>query len=420
MGSILRATLVVSALLTVVGCAGLSMKGSSSRGAKQGWTQWRGPDRSGISIDEELLESWPEGGPALLWKTTDLGSGYSAVSVSNGRIYTQGKRDDASWVFAIDAADGSEIWTRQIGSKYSNKRGGGPRGTPTLVGDRLYALSGNGDLVCLATDDGEQLWHVNILERFGTENLKWGISESPLVDRDHVIVATGSADGSIVAFDRSNGEIVWQSEGLTDEPGYASALVENVGGVRQIIHFTDKAAVGVRASDGKPLWRYEKAANDVANCTTPLYHDGRVFVTSAYDTGAALLRLTSQGSETTAEEVYFTREMMNHHGGVVLIDGYVYGFSNKNLVCIDFETGERMWRDKSVGKGSVAAADGKLYIQGQTGIVGLVEATPEAYREISRFEIEQKKTKSWAHPVITGGRLYIRNRDELLAYDLRP
>ena len=168
-----------------------------------------------------------------------------------------------------------------------------------------------------------------------------------------------------------------------------------MGGVRQLIHVTDEAAVGVRADDGKVLWRYDRASNSTANCTTPVYDDSHVFVTSGYDTGAALLKLTSDGSETSAEEVYFTRDMMNHHGGVVLIDGYIYGFSNNTLTCMNFKTGEVMWKDRSVGKGSLTAADGMLYLLSEKGVVGLAHATPDGYSEVSRFELERKSRKSW-------------------------
>jgi outer membrane protein assembly factor BamB len=385
--------------------------------AQAEWPQWRGPDRSGVSNDTGLLKTWPSDGPPLLWQAT-VGKGYSSVAISNGVLYTLGERHDAEWVVAVNTADGQQLWTRQIGPDYDNDKGGGPRSTPTVVGDRMYVLGASGDLQCLATKDGEPVWQTNILQRSGGENLKWGISESPLVDGDHVIVITTDPDGAIIAFDRHTGKVAWRSTEVTDAPGYASALLVDVGGVRQVVHFTDRATVGVRAADGKLLWRYEKAANDTANCTTPLYRDGHVFLTSGYDTGAALLKLTSAGNETKAEEVYFTRDMMNHHGGVVLVGNHVYGFSNANLACLDFMTGKEMWRDRSVGKGSLTAADGMLYLLSEKGVIALARATPEGYEEISRFEIEAEGY-TWAHPVVSGGRLYIRNRSQLLCYDVR-
>jgi outer membrane protein assembly factor BamB len=382
------------------------------------WPQWRGPRRDGVSSDTGLLASWPAEGPPLLWKSGDIGKGYSSVAISDGVLYTLGERSHRETLVALDTADGREIWSRAFGPEYDNDRGGGPRSTPTVVGDRIYVLGVSGDLVCFKTADGEPVWQVNILQMADNNNLKWGISESPLVDGDHVIVATGDPEGSIVAFDRQTGAVVWRSTGADDDPGYASAIVADVGGVRQIIHFTEDSALGVRAADGKVLWRYEDASNDTANCTTPIYRDGHVFLTSGYDTGAALLRLTSHEGTTKAEEVYFTRDMMNHHGGVVLVGDHLYGFSNNMLTCMEFKTGKKVWEDRSVGKGSLTAADGMLYLYSEKGVVGLARATPERYEEVSRFAIPTEYN-TWAYPVVVDGRLYIRNRGELHCYDVK-
>lgn len=394
-------------LVTVLGL-GLGSAGGAD------WPQWRGPDRSGVSRETGLASSWPEGGPRLVWKVTGAGQGYSSVAVVAGRVEVE----DAEHLLAFDAADGHLLWKLRIGADFDDSRGGGPRSTPTVVGDRLFVLGAGGDLWSVSLD-GKGVWHVPILERFKTENITWGLSESPLVDGDKVIVATGSAKGSIVAFDRKTGEVVWQSGGLKDEPGYASAIAVDVGGVRQVVHFTAQAAAGVRLSDGAVLWRHAKAANRTANCTTPVFDGDRVFVTSAYDTGGALLELKAEGKSTSAREVYFTRDMQNHHGGVVLVGGQLYGFSDSILTCIDFATGEPRWRERSVGKGSLIAADGKLFLLSESAVVGLVEATPAGYRELGRFTIERDSRPSWAHPALADGRLYIRNGDAIYCYDVK-
>lgn len=433
--SILRVGLTVSVLFVLAPGCGAPPPGPASADAPAAgpgrarsagtrpagdWPQWRGADRSGVSSETGLLDEWPAGGPPLVWKATGLGSGFSSVAIHGGRAYTMGKADEGQWVFAVDIADGSQLWKRQIGMDYDNDKGGGPRGTPTVAGDDLYLMSATGDVWGLAAADGTPRWHVNVLETFGGENPKWGLSESPLVEGDLVIVNSGSPQGSLVALNRRNGKLVWQSSELRDEAAYTSAVATTVGDVRQIVHFTGQAAVGVRASDGKLLWRYEKVANDTANCATPVVHDGHAFFTSGYDTGAALLRLTPGGAGTVAEEVYFTRDMMNHHGGVVLVDGHIYGFSGSILTCIDFMTGQQRWQDRSVGKGSLAAADGMLYLFSEGGVVGLARATPAGYQEVSRFQLTLTSSrKTWAHPVIAGGRLYLRNRDELLCYDVK-
>jgi outer membrane protein assembly factor BamB len=319
----------------------------------------------------------------------------------------------------LNRADGKQLWSKALGRTLGNDQGSGPRGTPTVDGDRVYVLSENGDLACLRTADGTSVWQRNILEEFGARNIQWLISESPLVDGNHVIVTPGGTGAGIVALDKMTGKTVWTSKELNDEAGYSSPIVADVQGVRTIMTLTAEAAVGVRASDGKLMWRYRPVANRTANITTPVYFDNKVFFTSAYDTGAALLGLTALNGEVSAREIYFTRNMQNHHGGVVLIGGYLYGFNNSILTCLEFSTGNLLWRDRSVGKGSLTYADGHLYILGENNVVGLVAATPTGYQEKGRFGIEDQGAPSWAHPVVSGGRLYIRNQGTLTAYDIR-
>jgi outer membrane protein assembly factor BamB len=403
--------------MVVLGAVALAAGLQSASAAD--WPQWRGPERNGISAETDLLDAWPEGGPRLVWTASGAGGGFSSMAVAGGRLYTLGElEDDSEYLLAFDAADGKLLWKLRNGGDYDNDRGGGPRSTPTVDGDRIFVYGSLGDLRA-ATLDGKSVWHVPVLEKFGTGNLEWGLSESPLVVDGKVIVASGSPGGSIVAFDRKTGEVVWQSAGLTDQPGYASAIAATVGGVRQVVHFTSKAAVGVRLSDGKPMWRYTQVANDTANCATPAFRDDRVFFTSGYDTGGALLKLATSGGETAASEAYFTRDMQNHHGGVVVLDGHVYGFSDTNLTCLDLATGKVKWRDRSVGKGSLIAADGKLYLLSERNTVALAEANPAGYKEISRFSFEASSHHSWAHPVIANGRLYIRDRDAIRCYDVK-
>ena len=223
----------------------------------------------------------------------------------------------------------------------------------------------------------------------------------------------------MVKLDKMTGKTVWTSKELSDAAGYSSITAADVQGVRTYMTFTESAGVGVRASDGKLMFRYPAAANSVANVATPIFSNNKVFFSSAYGTGGGLLDLTVQNGEVAAKEVYFTREMRNHHGGMVLVDGYLYGYNDSILTCLEFATGKMMWRDRSVGKGSVTYADGHLYIQGETNVVGLAEATPTGYREKGRFSIPDKGAPSWAHPVISDGRLYVRNQDILLVYDIK-
>jgi len=292
------------------------------------------------------------------------------------------------------------------------------RGTPTVDGDRLYVLTENGDLACLK-HDGAVVWQRNILRDFNGRNIPWLISESPLVDGNRVIVSPGGRNAGIVALDKMTGATLWTSTELSDEAAYASPIVADVQGVRTIMTYTADAGVGVRASDGKLMWRHRPAANNTANIATPVFFDNKVFYASAYGTGGVLLGLRAENGEVRAQEIYMTREMQNHHGGVVLVNGYLFGYNNAILTCLEFATGKMMWRNRSVGKGSLTAADGHLYILGEDHVVGLVEATASGYREKGRFEIRDLGLPAWSHPVVSNGRLYIRNLGTLTSYDIR-
>ena len=382
------------------------------------WPQWQGPDRNGLSKETGLLKQWPASGPPLVWAVSNLGPGYGSIAISGDRIFVQGSRGRDSVVFALNRADGQGVWSKALGQARTNEQGPGARGTPTVDGDRLYVLTENGDLACLKTD-GTAVWQRNILTDFGARNISWLISESPLVDGNMVIVTPGGRGAGIVALDKMSGKTIWTSKELSDEAGYASCVVADVQGIRTVMTLTAEAGVGVRESDGKLMWRYQRVANNTANITTPIFFDNKVFYSSAYGTGGALLGLTAQGGEVKAKEIYFTREMENHHGGVMLVNGYLYGFNNSILTCLEFTTGKMMWRHRSVGKGSLMYADGNLYLQSEDNVVGLAEATPTGYNEKGRFRIADQGLPSYAHPVVSGGKLYIRNQGTLASYDVR-
>ena len=404
---------VVLALGLTIGVAGQSPAPPTD------WPQWRGPDRNGLSKESGLLQQWPASGPPLVWSISSLGAGYGSLAIKDDRIFVQGSNGRQSIIYVLSRADGKGVWSKALGPAGNNDRGPGPRGTPTVDGDRVYVLTENGDLACLKTLDGTAVWQRNILKDFGGRNIEWEISESPLVDGNNVIVTPGGRGAGMVALDKLTGATVWTSKDLSDEAGYASAVVGDVQGVRTVMALTAEAGVGVRASDGKLMWRYRQVANRTANITTPIFSDNKVFYSSAYDAGGALLGLTAQNGEVKAQEIYFTREMQNHHGGVLLINGYLYGFNNSILTCLEFSTGKMMWRNRSVGKGSLTYADGHLYIESEDNVVGLADASPTGYREKGRFRIPDQGLPSWAHPVVAGGRLYIRNQRTLSEYDIR-
>lgn len=403
--------MMVRVLVAAVVCSATAINASD-------WPQWQGPDRTRISKETGLLTSWPASGPPVVWTSTSLGGGYGSPAVAGDRVFVQSTRGANSVVIALNRADGKEVWSKALGPSGDNNRGPGPRGTPTVDGDRLYVLTESGDLACLTTS-GAAVWQRNILKEFGGSQLRWLISESPLVDGPHLVVSPGGQGAGIVKLDKMTGKTVWTTKELSDAAGYSSIIAADVQGVRTYLTFTSAAGVGVRASDGKLMFRYPTAANRVANIATPIFANNKVFFTSAYDTGAGLLDLTTQNGEVAAKEVYFTRDMRNHHGGVVLVDGHLYGFSDAILVCLDFATGQLKWRDRSVGKGTVTFADGHLYLQSENNVIGLAEATPTGYREKGRFTITDTGLPSWAHPAISDGRLYIRNQNTLVAYDIK-
>lgn len=378
------------------------------------WPQWRGANRDGISKETGLLKQWPTDGPPLAWKATGAGNGYSSFAVANNRLYTMGLRGTKEFVVAFDVATGKEVWATAHGGAFRNDRGDGPRGTPTVDGDRIYALGGNGDLSALDTKTGKVVWTMNVLEKFGGSNITWGISESPLVVGDKVLVNPGGPGASIVALNKKDGSVVWKSQ--SDRAGYSSAVPVQIGNTTQVVFFTHKRAVGLDLKDGKLLWEYGKAANNVANAATPIVRGNRVFISSDYGTGAGLVEIKADG---VAQEVYFTKDMRNHHSTSVLIGDYLYGFSGGILTAMKFDTGEVAWKDRSVGKGSIVFADGHIYAVSENGVVGLVEATPAGYKEKGRFHIQQDSLPTWTHPVVAGGKLYIRDQDTIYAYDVR-
>ncbi|HVG34567.1 MAG TPA: PQQ-binding-like beta-propeller repeat protein [Pyrinomonadaceae bacterium] len=381
------------------------------------WPQWRGPNRDGISKETGLLKQWPTDGPPLAWKAKGAGIGYSSMSISQGRLYTMGLRGDSEYVIAFDVATGKEVWATVNGKAYRDDRGDGPRGTPTVDGDKLYALGGNGDLSCLEARTGRAVWKMNILQKFGGSNIGWGISESPLVLGDRVLVNAGGPGASIVALNKKDGTVLWKTQ--SDKAGYSSAIPLQVGGKTQVVFFTQERALGIDPADGKVLWEYSRPANNVANVATPVARANRVWISSDYGTGGGLVEIKADAKGVTASEVYFTKEMRNHHSSSVLVGDHLYGFSSGILTAMRFDTGEVAWKDRSVGKGSLVYADGHRYCLSENGVVGLVEATPTAYREKGRFRIQQENLPTWAHPVIAGGRLYIRDQDTIYAFDVR-
>jgi len=385
------------------------------------WPQWRGANRENHSPDTGLLKSWPAEGPALVWKATNLGSGYSTVSVVGDRIYTAGDAGESSHVHAFDTA-GKHVWSAKLGRPGQPPAGyPGTRSQPTVDGDLVFMLGQHGDLVCYQTADGKEAWRKNLAKDFNGKVGGWGFSESVIVDGDNVICTPGGPDGTLLALNKKTGEKVWRTTDLADSAEYVSAVPTTITGAKQYVQMTGRSVFGV-APDGKLLWRADRKGR-TATIPTPIIYKDHVFVTSGYGVGCNLFKVTKDGDAFKTEQVYESKVMVDHHGGVVRVGDYIYGHSDgKGWVCQKYDTGEIVWSNPGVGKGAVTYADGRLYTrsEGGKGTVALVEASPDAYKETGRFDQPDRSSKnSWAHPVVINGRMYLRDQDVLLCYSVR-
>jgi outer membrane protein assembly factor BamB len=415
--------------------------------AADDWPQWQGPDRNSISKECGLLQQWPQAGPPLAWKAQRLGGGDSAPSIASGRIYGMSNRGDDEVVWALSEPDGKELWVARLGPAFKQQwpqSKEGPGCTPTVDGDRLYVEGLAGDVTCLQVKDGKPLWQRSLQKDFDAVAPTWSFRESPLVDGDKVLCTPGGADATMVALDKMTGKTLWKSQlpgGTAEAPGafmhskagaaYASPIAFDFEGQRQYAQFTATALIGVEASDGKLLWRYDRPANShKINCSTPVYFDGYVLAASAYGVGGGLVKLNqTPNGGVKAEEVWFSKKLQNHHGGMVVYGGCVYGANGGNeggaLICLDFKTGNVLWDEKNdperrAPKGSVALADGRLYYRTEKGTMLLIEPSAKEYLERGRFEQpDRTKLPAWAHPVIANGKLYLRDQEVLLCYHIK-
>jgi outer membrane protein assembly factor BamB len=388
------------------------------------WPQWLGPDRNGVSNETGLLKQWPKGGPQLKWKATNIGEGYSAPAVANGRIYLLGTKDNDEHVIALDEKDGTPTWSAKVG-KRANAGYPGPRGTPTVDGDKLYALGSAGDLVCVELTKGDVIWSKNLARDFGGKPGSWAYSESPLVDGDVVVVSPGGKNATVVALHKQDGQLAWKSAVPGgDNAAYGSPIRIEAAGLKQYVCFLSNGLVGLAAADGKFLWRYNNPANGTANIPTPVFHDGHVFGVSGYGVGGGVVKLEADSDKVTASQVWFSKEMVSQIGGFLRVGDYLYGAGGGKgggpFMCVEFTTGKIVWRNPSVGSASLCVAGGMLYVRGHGGNVALVEASPTAYNEHGRFNQPDRSNKpAWPYPVVANGCLYLRDQGVLLCYDVR-
>lgn len=407
-----------------------SMKNQPSGGGVASWPAFRGPNGDGISTDKGLLASWPESGPEKVWVYENAGMGYSGFSVVDGKLYTMGTRGDELTVISVDTATGKETWSTAIGtddkSGYSAGWGHGPRGTPTFSDGMVFALGPKGTIACLSAEDGTKIWSKDMKADFGGQSGGWGYSASPFVDGDHLIIAPGGNKAGIVCLEKKTGNVVWEASDL--KPGkaeYATIVPAEINGVKQYIRLFEKELVGVSAEDGSLLWS-SPWDGKTAVIPTPIVQGNEIYITSGYGVGC---KLVSIDSDNKASDVWVNKTMKNHHGGVIKVGDHLYGFSDGGgLICQDWKTGEMVWNEKGrfTSKGSVHVAEGNLYALNEgDGTLTLAAATPDGFEQKGQFTLDPQspnrnpKGKVWTHPLVIGGKLFLRDQEFIVCYDVK-
>lgn len=414
----------------VIACTGLVPLLLPGRLDAADWPQWRGPQRDGISRETGLLKEWPKEGPRLLWQKNDSGAGYSTPAVMGDRICLLSNEGlDNEFVQALDVKDGGRLWqTRlgKVGNPDQKPSYPGARSTPTVDGDILFALGSDGDLACIGTADGKVRWQRHLRAEFGGRPGVWAYSESPLLDGDALVCTPGGSNATMIALNKRSGELLWKcAVPGGDEAAYASPILVEVAGVRQYVQLLGNGLVGVEAKTGRFLWRYDKAVSIYrANIPTPLAHENLIYTAGA-GKGGGLVRLKVNAGQVEAEQVYFSPKLPTAIGGVIKIGESLYGTTGQAMLCVDFATGNVRWEERALGAASFVFADGRLYLHAENGDAGLVEPSPEGYREKGRFTPPNRPKrandmeKAWTFPVVANGRLYLRDHAMLWCYDVK-
>jgi outer membrane protein assembly factor BamB len=406
---------------TVLATAFVLLSAEASRAAD--WPQWRGPKRDGVSTETGLMKSWPEGGPPQAWLFEDCGVGYSGPAIVGDRLYIMGARNNEEQLIAIDVKSGKELWMAPIGEMLENNWGNGPRGTPTVDGDFVYALGAQGNLICARADNGSLIWNKK-MQDLGGKIPTWGYSESPLIYKDLVLCTPGGEDGAILALDKKSGEGQWQMEDIDTGAHYSSIVHSTRDQGPECVQLLADQVLGFNPEDGKVLWS-EPWPGQVAVIPTPIVKDNLVYVTTSYGVGCMLVEIADDDS---VEKVYANKTMKNKHGGVILVGDHLYGYSDDvGWVCQELKTGDRVWREREeLGKGSIAYAEGRFYCLGEEeGDVVLIEESIEGWKEQGRFkltpltELRKAQGKIWTHPVISNGKLYLRDQNLLFCFNIR-
>lgn len=408
--------------ITVAAPAAKTPGTSPAEASVPDWPRFHGPNSDNISTETNLLEKWPDEGPKLLWTGKGVGEGFSCPSIAAGLIFTSGNINGKTTITAMDL-DGHIQWQAPAGQAWSTSHPGA-RGTPTISGDRLYHESPLGHIVCLDAKTGTEIWNINILKEFDSANIRFALAESVLIDGDRLICCPGGKTASVVALDKNTGKTVWAAKPTGELANYATPVLIEYRGLRIVLTMSQKGLIGVNADSGELLFRHPFGTSHDVNATSPIFHNGQIFITSGYGAGSEMLKLIVDGKKASVESVWRSKELDNHHGGVVLLDDHLYGAAHQlnggRWICLAWNDGEKKYAEKGVGKGSLTCANGMLYCWSEKGRVGLVPATPTKHEPVSEFTVAKGgEGPTWAHPVVCGGRLYLRHGNLLHAYDIR-
>lgn len=383
-------------------------------------SQWRGPDRKGIYFETELLESWPENGPELLWSFEGLGAGHSSPGIGNDRIFINGMPDTTGVLYSFDM-DGKLIWQKKYGEEW-HVNYTGTRSTPLVVGDLLYLVSGMGKVFCFKTETGDVVWSVDLLEKFDGINIQWGIAESVLIDGDNLICTPGGKEHNVVALNRHTGEPIWSSKGFGEPSAYCSPVLVEHNKTRLVVTMTATSVLGIDAGTGELYWREEQLQSNKIHANTPVYNNGIIYCSSSSSregkSGLLALKLSDDGK--SVEQLFRNEKFKNLMGGIIILDGIIYGseYRKKNWYSVDAQKGDEKLITSDFGGGVIVYADGLFYCYSEDGEVALVKMTKDSFEIVSKFAVPLGSDQHWAHPIIHNKRMYIRHGNALMVYHI--
>jgi outer membrane protein assembly factor BamB len=389
----------------------------ASAGFSQGPTRWRGETQNGIYQETGLLKTWPVFGPEILWSFEGLGQGHSSAAIADGFVYTAGMIEETGILFKFDL-EGSLVWKKAYGPEFTESWYG-TRGTPVIVGEKIYMESGVGNLYCVSTADGSVIWSKDLFKDFDGSNIRWGMNETPVVDGDVIYVTPGGNTYNVVALNRHSGELIWSSKGMGELSAYCTPLLFEHNGRKMLATHSAEHLMGLDAKSGEMLWAHSHVNQYAVHANTPVYYKGSIFYFSGYGKGGGLLKLSQDGS--SVEETWFKQTMDSRMGGAVVLDGYLYSSGDKarEWRCLEWETGKEMYVSKEIGKGVVIFADGMLFCYSDKGELALVKADPAGFNVLGKSKVTLGSEQHWAHPMIHDGVLYLRHGKALIAYKVR-